>query len=205
MAEQVSLFSILSEQNTVDYEKLRLEALKSKRIRYKNSTYTKHYEEDTHADGSQTDSISTWGNMNRIYTELANRFPYPLAFETERQKEIKQIDENTFCIDTGMIRTYKINYYKEKYTHKGDDRITKEYKGEEFFYNYAEIIGTEDFSIDERLFIHSELIKYLDEGYTIEKLNMWLENLVNMFKQGWTAELLILFLLNLRCNYAQKV
>lgn len=198
MTEQVSLFSILP--NADNYEQLRRQALKSKRIRYKNATYTKHYEEDTHTDGSQTDSINTWGSMNRIYTELANRFPYPLAFETDRQKDIKQLDENTYCIDTGMIRTYKVCYQKGKYTHKGDDGITKEYDGEEFFYNYAEVIGTEDLGIQERLFIHSELINYLDEGYTIEKLNMWLDSLVNMFKQGWTASLYITLLLNMRCD-----
>ena len=202
MTEQISIFNILPKGDSVKYEKLRIEALKSKRKRYKNSTYTKFYEEDIHADGSQTDSINTWGKMNRLYSELANRFPYPLAFETERLKEVQQEDKDTFYIDTGMIRTYKIEYHKGKYTHKGDDGITKEYDGEEFFYNYAEVIGTEDLGVNERLFIHSELINYLDKGYKIEKLNMWLESLVNMFKQGWSAELLIVLLLNLRCDYA---
>lgn len=201
MTEQISVFSILSDnENTAEYEKLRLEAIKSKRIRYKYSTYTKFYEEDKYSDGSQTDSIKKWGNMNRFYIELANRFPFPLALEN--QCNVIQEDEDTFYIETGMIRTYKVCYHKEKYTHKGDDGIFKEYTGEEFFYNYAEIIGTEDFGINERLFIHFELINYLDEGYKIEKLNIWLESLVNMFQQGWTAELLIIFLLNLRCGDA---
>ncbi len=203
MTEQISVFSILPQNNEdIEYEKLRIEALKSKRIRYKNSKYTKFYEEDTHFDGSQTDSINTWGNMNRLYIELANMFPYPLAFDTERQKNIVQEDDNTFYIDTGMIRTYKICYQKGKYKHRGDDGIIREYDGEEFNYNYAEVIGTEDFGINERLFIHSELINYLYEGYKIQELNIWLENFVNLFKQGWTAELLIVLLLNLRCKNA---
>lgn len=198
MTEQVSIFSILSEdKNAAEYEKLRKEALKAKRIRYKNSTYTKTYEEDKHADGVLSKDYEKWGNMNRLYIELANRFPYPTEFE--QNPNIVQEDKDTFYIDTGMVRTYKVCYRREKYKHRGDDGIIKEYKGEEFFYNYAEIIGTEDLGINERLFIHSELIYYLDKGYRIEKLNMWLENLVNMFKQGWTAELLLIFLLSMRC------
>lgn len=199
MTEQISIFNILPESGQIEYEKLRIEALKAKRKRYKNPTKIKVYEEDKHSDGSQTDAINTWGKMNKLYSELANRFPYPLAFETEKLKDIKQEDDDTFYIDTGMIRTYKMCYHKEKFTHKGDDGVIKEYDGEEFTYNYSEIIGTEDLGIRERLFIHSELISFLDDGYKIEKLNIWLENIVNMFKQGWTAELLIFFLLNLRC------
>ena len=196
MTEQVSIFSILSEdKNAAEYEKLRKKALKSKRIRYKNPTYTKTYEEDKHQDGFQARDYESWGNMNRLYIELANHFPYPTAFE--QRENIIQEDEDTSYVESGMVRTYKVCYHRGKYKHRGDDGIIKEYDGEEFFYNYAEIIGTEDLGINERLFIHSELIYYLDEGYRIEKLNMWLENLVNMFKQGWTADLLIILLLNM--------
>lgn len=197
MTEQISIFSVLSqEDNSAEYEKLRKEALKAKRIRYKKSTYTKFYKEDKHANGVLSKDLEKWGNMNRLYIELANRFPYPTVFE--QNPNIVQESKDTFYIDTGMVRTYKACYHREKYKHRGDDGIIKEYDGEEFFYNYAEIIGTEDLGINERLFIHSELINYLDDGYKIEKLNMWLDNLVNMFKQGWTAELLIILLLNMR-------
>ena len=202
--EQVSIFSVLfnDDKTIAEYEKLRIEALKSKRKRYKNPTYTKTYEEDTHTNGVQTKDYELWGKMNRLYIELANRFPYPTAFE--QREDIIQEDDDTTYIETGMVRTYKVCYHREKYKHRGDDGITKEYDGEEFYNIYAEIIGAEDLGINERLFIHSELINYLDEGYTIEKLNIWIENLVNMFKQGWTTELLIIFLLNLRINNNDK-
>ena len=195
MAEQISIFSSLSEDdNSAKYEELRKQALKSKRIRYKNPTYTKYYEEDKHTDGRTSKDHEKWGTMNQLYIELANRFRYPTAFEQNDYNDynITQQDKDTSYIETGMVRTYEVCYHKEKYKHRGDDGIIKEYDGEEFFYYYAEIIGTEDFGINERLFIHSELIYYLDEGYKIEKLNMWLENLVNMFEQGWTAELLLI-------------
>ena len=196
MTGQVSIFSVLSqEDNIAEYEKLRIEAIKSKRKRYKNSTYTKVYEEDKHSNGIQTKDYELWGNMNRLYIELANRFPYPTAFE--QREDIIQEDNDTSYVEYGMVRTYKVCYHREKYKHRGDNGIIKEYDGEEFFYNYAEVIGTEDLGINERLFIHSELINYLDEGYQIDELNMWLETLVNMFKQGWTAGLLITYLL--RC------
>lgn len=192
MIEQISIFENLSGGYSEKLEKLRLEALKSKRKRYKNPTYVKHYKEDTHTDGTRTDAEEKWGRMNRIYTELANRFPYPLAFEN--CKDIIQVDEDTSYVEFGMVRTYKVCYHRGKYNHRGDDGKIKTYEGEEFFYNYAEVIGTEDLGINERLVIHSWLIDCLDDGYTIEKLNMWLEELVNMFKQGWTAELLIIFM-----------
>ena len=194
MTEQISLFSNFS----AEFEKLRLDALKSKRKRYKNPTYTKFYKEDTFINGTQTDAEEKWGKMNKLYIELSNRFPYPLAFS--RNENIIQIDEDTSYIEYGMIRTYKICYHREKYKHRGDDGIIKEFDGEEFYNNYSEIIGTEDLSINERLFIHYWLIEYLDEGYKPEKLNMWLEQTINLFQQGWTAELLIIFLLNLRLN-----
>ena len=187
---QVSLFG---SDDLKAFEKLRIEALKSKRKRFKHPTFTKFYKEDVHKDGSHTDSEEKWGTMNRLYVELANRFPFPLSFS--KCENIIKVDDDTSYVETGMIRTCKICYHKEKYKHKGDDGKIKEYKGEEFFYNYAEVIGTEDLGINERLFIHYWLIEYLDEGYPITKLNMWLENLVNLFKQGWTAELYIIFLL----------
>lgn len=196
MTEQISIFDVFSDSK--EYEKMRIEALKSKRKRYKNPTYIKFYKEDVYINGSQTDSEEKWGNMNRLYIELANYFPYPLAFS--QCKDITYEDENTSYIETGIIRTYKICYQKGKYKYKGDDGILREYDGEEFFNNYAEIIGTEDLEINERLFIHYWLIEYLNQGYQIEKLNWWLENLLNMFQQGWTAELLIVLLLNLRVN-----
>ena len=190
--EQISIFSDLSEDdNSAKYEELRKQALKSKRIRYKNPTYTKYYEEDKHTDGRTSKDYETWGSMNRLYIELANRFRYPTAFEQNDYNIIQQ-DKDTSYIETGMVRTYKVCYHKEKYKHRGDDGIIKEFEGEDFFYNYAEIIGTEDLGINERLFIHYWLIEYLDEGYPITKLNMWLENLVNLFVQGWTAELLLI-------------
>lgn len=204
MSEQISIFSNPSDEDSEMYEvyeKMRLEAIKSKRIRFKNPTYTKFYKEDKHIDGSETKTAEKYGEMNRLYTELSNRFPFPLHYE-ENYKEINSFDNGTFYIDTGIIRTYKLHYTKEKYTHKGDDGIVKEYKGEEFDLYFAEIIGTEDFGINERLFIHSELIRYLDEGYKIEKLNMWLDELINFFSSGWSAELLIVLLLNKRCGDA---
>jgi hypothetical protein len=187
---QVSLFV---SDDLKAYEKLRIEALKSKRKRFKHPTFTKFYKEDVHKDGSHTDSEEKWGTMNRLYVELANRFPFPLSFS--KCENIIKVDDDTSYVETGMIRTCKICYHKGKYKHKGDDGKIKEYEGEEFFYNYAEVIGTEDLGINERLFIHYWLIEYLDEGYPITKLNMWIENLVNLFKQGWTAELYIIFLL----------
>lgn len=195
MSQQVSLF----ETNT-EMEKLRKEALKSKRSRFKNPTYVKFYKEDTHTDGSSTDSIIKYGRMNQLYSQLANYFPFPLAFEKERYSQVVSMDDDGWYIDTGIVRTYKIAYKKEKYTHRGDDGVIREYEGEEFFLNFAEIIGSEDFGINERLFLHEELIKCLEEGYPIEKLNMWIDELINMMLNGFTAELLIVLLLNLRCK-----
>lgn len=195
MSEQVSLFINLNNEQKKELEKLRIEAMKAKRLRFKNPTYIKYYKEDTHTDGSTTEALIKYSRMNQLYIQLANYFRFPTKFEN---KKTIPIGDDTYCIDTGIIRTYQVNYTKEKYTHKGDDGVIKTYKGEEFFLNFAEVKGTEDLGINERLFVHEELMRCIEDGYTIEKLNMWLEELVCLMQNGFTAELLIILLLNLR-------
>jgi hypothetical protein len=84
-------------------------------------------------------------------------------------------------------------YLPETYTHQGTI-----YKGQEFRVIEAEIIGSEDLNIQERLYLHETLLELLEEGYRIEQLNWYIESLVNLFKQGWTANLLVLAMLQMK-------
>lgn len=171
-----------------------------KRVHYKKPTYNKSYKNDViHSQTLTTNSKPlpnergnttikddnlTWGRMKELYQILANYFPYPIL--------CAGVDE---YVDTGIIRTYKSEYVAEKYLYQGDDGITRIYKGQEFTIWEAEIIGTEDLGINERLFVHELLIEYLDKGYQIEQLNMWISEIVNWFLQGFTAENMTIFLL----------
>lgn len=136
-----------------------------KRIHYKTAGYHKVYNNYTDKDGNLINDTHTYGRLNAIYLQLANAFPF--LFGTDDYTEY------------GIIRSWKTEYYAEKYTFKGI-----EYKGQVFTVRQAEIKGTEDLKPDERLFIHEALIEALEEGYKIEQCNMWLEELINYFKQG---------------------
>jgi len=186
-----------------------------KRVHYKKPTYNKSYKNDViHSQTLTTNSKPlpnergnttikddnlTWGRMKELYQILANYFPYPILQPiktlTPHPNPLPEERENTLYIDTGIIRTYKSEYVAEKYLYQGDDGITRIYKGQEFTIWEAEIIGTEDLGINERLFVHELLIEYLDKGYQIEQLNMWISEIVNWFLQGFTAENMTIFLL----------
>lgn len=181
---QLGLFS----ENTPEHSAYL--GIKKKRVHYKNTTYTKFYKNDVIQgnDIKVKNDNATWGKMNQLYQILANYFPYPL-FQGNKQYS------DTNFIDNGIIRTYKTQYKKENYLYRGDDGITRLYKGQDFEVREAEIIGTEDLGINERLFLHETLIEYLDMGYKIEQLSMWIEEMINWFLQGVTVEQFILFLL----------
>lgn len=161
------------------------EKLPKKRIHYKTAKYHKKYNNYTDIEGNIFDDTHIYGRLNAIYTQLANAFPF--LFQQEKYVEI------------GMLRCWKVEYVKEEYTHKGIS-----YMGQNFTVRQAEVIGTEDLSAEARLFIHSEVLNALDEGYSIEQMNMWLEEFVNYFKQGFRAcDVLLALILCPNCNEIQ--
>lgn len=160
--------------------------VKYKRVHFKTPTYTKVYSNDKDIDGNiLTEDTHIWGKMTKLYSTLANFFP---IFFTNIEPSSEGEGYKTY--DFGMVRVWDLSYFPEKYTYQ-----RKEYLGQDFKVLEAEVIGTEDLNIDERLFIHENLLELLEEGYRIEQLNWWLEELVNCFKNGWTVSSLAVYLL----------
>lgn len=177
--KQVSLFTGV--EGLEEYDKM-ARKVKHKRVHYKTTTYTKFYKNDVIDGKIHNNHILTWGKIRELHSRLANFFP---VFFSGIEPSLQ--GENYKAYDFGMVRVWDNIYLSESYTHIGTV-----YKGQDFRVLEAEVIGTEDLNIDERLFIHESLLELLEEGYRIEQLNWWLEELVNCFKNGWTVSSLVL-------------
>jgi hypothetical protein len=156
--------------------------VKYKRVHYKTTTYTKVYKNDVIDGKIHNNDIYLWGRMRELHKRLANFFP---IFFSNVEPSI--IEEDYKVYDFGIVRVWDNVYLPETYTHQGAI-----YKGQEFRVIEAEIIGSEDLNIQERLYLHETLLELLEDGYNINQLNWYIESLVNLFKQGWTANLLVL-------------
>lgn len=163
--------------------------LPKKRIHNKIPTYTKTYENYQDSEGSVFDDIGTWGRMNQVYCQLAGWFHIVMTHATTQ--------------DFGIVRSYRRDYTQEKYQYKdlmNPKSVWTTYTGQEFTDRYAEIIGSELLPIEERLFLHETLLEYLQEGYRIEQLNTWLESLLNLCLQGFSARTIVLALIMMKGN-----
>ena len=156
--------------------------VKYKRVHYKTTTYTKVYKNDVIDSKTHYNDIYFWGRMRELHKRLANFFP---IFFSNIEPSITSEDYKAY--DFGIVRVWDNVYLPETYTHQGAI-----YKGQEFRVIEAEITGSEDLNIQERIYLHETLLELLEDGYNINQLNWYIESLVNLFKQGWTANLLVL-------------
>lgn len=184
--EQLNLLSDEQGDPLAGFESV-LDAYKSlpkKRIHNEIPTYTKTYENYQDSEGNIFDDVSTWGRMNQVYTLLSKFFPIFFSLENTQ--------------DFGIVRSRKNEYYIEEYEYKdlmNPKSKRKTYTGQEFTVRQAEIIGSELLGIEERLFLHETLLEYLEEGYRIEQLNSWIEQLLNLCLQGFSARIITLALI----------
>lgn len=182
---QTDIFTTVKDSN-IDVDEA-LEAYKNiprKRIHNKTPTYTKVYENYQDSEGNVFDDVNTWGRMDTVYEQLTNHFPLCMTQEKS--------------IDFGMVRSSRKDYHIENYEYK--DLLNprsewREYTGQEFTVRQAEIIGSELLPIEERLFLHESLLEYLNEGYRIDQLNWWIESLLNLCLQGYSARVIVLALI----------
>lgn len=122
-----------------------------KRIRYKIPSYIKKYKNDVVEGQILNDDVSLWGEMKKVYIELANYFPLPFG-------------STKTVFDFGYVRVWKQEYTNKSYMYKD-----KRFKEVPDLFIEAEIKGTENLPIDKRLKIHKQFLNYLKNGYTIEK------------------------------------
>ena len=186
----VTIFSESEEHK--DYDSL-AKKLKKKRVHYKNTTYTKYYKDDV-IDGYYLNDTHTWGRLSIAHNNLSDFFPVFFSNSLGRllnQGNLYYEDEDTVVYDIGLIRSWRNRYTEEEYEYKGRDGWGV-FKGQNFEVTGAEIIGSEDLLLDSRLFLHMWLLEFLQEGYKIEQLNPWLEELLNYLHQGITAQCIVL-------------
>lgn len=101
-------------------------------------------------------SFTSWEKMQDIYTQLANYCPLPLFGNT---KEI---------IDIYGVRLWCSDYEAERYEYINDSKVTEICIGEKFKVIEAEILGTENLHIEDRIFLHEKLLNELRIGYDIK-------------------------------------
>lgn len=90
--------------------------------------------------------------MKNLYEKLAGFMPVPL-FSNKTE---------VFCCS--KVRIWHYVYNRDRYSYHSED-----FEGEDFKVIEAEIIGTENFYIDDRIKIHKELIHLLSGGVELEK------------------------------------
>jgi hypothetical protein len=164
--------------------------VKNKRKHYKYTNSHKVYSNDVFDNNVVKDDIYLWETLTEISKILASH--YPVYFENGlfydfNKGNLYYKSDDCIAFDFGLIRSWRTKYFGEKYKYKG--KIYKELPCEEIT---AEIIGSEDLNISERIFLLSSTLEYLEAGYSINQLNFWLEMLINFFKQGQTANNLIM-------------
>lgn len=155
-------------------------SLPKKRIHNKIPTYFKSYENYQDIEGNVFNDEETWGRMDTVYLLLSNWC----------HGAITELGKKNKIFDYGILRYRRSEYDNEEYTYQG-----KRYKDLPFQYTQAEIIGSELLGIEERLFLHETLLEYLEEDYKIEQLNGWIESLLNLCLQGFSARTIVLMLI----------
>lgn len=170
--------------------------VKGKRVHYGDTKKHKNYENDKIDGQVVVNDIDNYERLTACYQQLANLYPVfaqTSLFANNNQGALFYEDEEVVAYDYGLIRTWLNKYYKEYYWYQG-----KIYLGQEFEARTAEIIGSEDFNIQEKLYLHERLINFLEQGYTLEQVSWDIESLINLFEQGWTANLLVLAMLQMK-------
>lgn len=109
--------------------------------------------------------VSPWVTMQTLYQRLANYFEQPLF--SEKETTITQWD----------IRIWYMVYTDETFTYK--EGICR---GECFKVFEAELIGTENLYLEERIAIHAELLNQLEAGVTIKEAVRYVKT---KFKDVW--------------------
>lgn len=188
--EQLDLFSDAQGQTIPEFNEAKLakNALPKKRIHNSIPTYTKAYENYQDSEGTIFNDEATWGRMSQVYSILGNNH-FAILFDMTDVK------------DFGIVRSRTKRYGPEKYKYKdlmNPKAKWEVYTGQEFEEKQAEIIGSELLGIEERLFLHETLLEYLEDGYRIEQLNSWIESLLNLCLQGFSARTIVLMLIMMK-------
>lgn len=126
--------------------------------------------------------INPFTYISEIYNLIAIKYvPMPLLSK-----------ESTAFVFKGLSVTYSV-YQPEAYTYydyptngiEGKDEICR---GEDFQIFEAELIGTENFSVYERIALHTQLLEYLEQGVELNKATSLLQPEIERIKRLYDKE-----------------
>lgn len=140
MVAQVSLFTGVDGEGFEEARQALEELNKGKRGFYNKVPKPKH-----------TDN--NWEYLRELQRQLANFLDVPYFFDRDE----------VFLFSNNRIKAWVYVYSDESYEYEG-----KEYEGEAFKVREAEIVGTENYHIEERLYLHQQLINYLENGVNLD-------------------------------------
>ena len=130
---------------------IEIELKKSVKYCNKKSRGKKIYRNDIDITGTVKDD-NIWGEMQKVYEQIASYCPTSLS-----EKDIGYKDYN------GMRIWYDL-YTSEAYIYNGAI-----FSGKPGLCIHAEIIGTENYTVEKRYKIHTLLLRQLKQGKTISE------------------------------------
>lgn len=160
---ELNLFS--NNPSFAQYDKMIQDANKNKR-----GHYQKHHKPIIY---------NPYTEIKDLYRQLANFLPLPL-FSSEKE---------VFCFP-GVTAWY-ITYTDEEYEYidaKCEGEKNGTFEGENFKVVEAEITGTENFYVEDRIELHRELISYLEQGITLENAIVMLQPSADKIKAKYKTK-----------------
>lgn len=130
---------------------------------YTNRKFRGHYKEKE----KKPEKLNPYAQLAQLYSQVANYLPIPI------------MTSNQEVFDYGLLTLWYSHYTFDKYSYQGE-----EFNGEDFKVIQAELKGTEDLFINERIFLHKKLLEIIHSGIHINEAAKLLQPLILKFKSG---------------------
>lgn len=118
----------------------------------------------------KVEPLNPYVELSQILSQLANYFPIPIM--SNATQEDLTIAYNLFNFHYNHHSCQEYEYYGDKFI------------GDDFNIIEAELIGTEDLFIQERLFIHKKLLELIHKGVNIHEAANRLQPFIQAFNDG---------------------
>lgn len=157
---ELNLFS--NNPDFEQYDKMIKDANKNKR-----GHYQKHHKSIIY---------NPYTEIKDLYRQLANFLPQPLFSDREEVFHLSGI--------TGWYTVYDWEEYEyDNAMFEGEEKGT--FEGEYFKIVEAEIEGTENFCVEDRIALHKELINYLEKGIPLNEAMAMLQPYINIISKKY--------------------
>lgn len=122
-----------------------------------------HYKEKE----KKPEKLNPYAQLAQLYSQVASYLPIPILTTSQE------------IFDYDLLTLWYCHYSYDKYSYQGE-----EFYGEDFKVIQAELKGTEDLYINERIFLHKKLLELVHKGKGIYEAAKLLQPLILKFKSG---------------------